>query len=134
MTRYVFDSGIANEYLGRRPKVYGRARAAVALGHRIGICVPILGELRYGIEYSSTRAANLQRLRSDLRAWKVWPFERKAAEEYGRLAALLRRTGRQMQVIDIQLAAIALTIGCTVVSADSDLLAVPGLTVENWAA
>jgi tRNA(fMet)-specific endonuclease VapC len=31
-------------------------------------------------------------------------------------------------------AAIALSLGnCTVVSNDSDLLAIPGLTVENWA-
>jgi tRNA(fMet)-specific endonuclease VapC len=34
----------------------------------------------------------------------------------------------------MMIAAIALTLGnCTVVSNDSDLLAVPGLTVENWA-
>jgi tRNA(fMet)-specific endonuclease VapC len=40
-----------------------------------------------------------------------------------------------MQQIDIQVAAIALSLGnCTVVSSDSDLAAVPGLTVENWAA
>jgi tRNA(fMet)-specific endonuclease VapC len=37
-----------------------------------------------------------------------------------------------MQQIDIQIAAIALSLGnCTVLSADSDLTAVPGLTVEN---
>ena len=39
-----------------------------------------------------------------------------------------------MQQIDIQIAAIAITLGnCTVVSTDSDLTAIPGLTVENWA-
>jgi len=39
-----------------------------------------------------------------------------------------------MQVVDVMIAAIALALGrCTVVSADSDLTAVPGLTVENWA-
>jgi tRNA(fMet)-specific endonuclease VapC len=39
-----------------------------------------------------------------------------------------------MQVVDRMIAAIALSLGkCTVVSADSDLTAVPGLTVENWA-
>ena len=38
-----------------------------------------------------------------------------------------------MQVIDIMLAAIALSLGnCIVVSTDSDLLAIPGLSVENW--
>jgi tRNA(fMet)-specific endonuclease VapC len=39
-----------------------------------------------------------------------------------------------MQVIDIMIAAVALTLGnTTVVTKDSDLAAVPGLTVENWA-
>ena len=38
-----------------------------------------------------------------------------------------------MQVVDMMIAAISLTLGnCTVVSADSDLGAVPGLRVENW--
>lgn len=54
--------------------------------------------------------------------------------EYGRLAAELRRRGRTMQQIDVQIAAVALTLAdCTVVSKDGDLLDVPGLAVENWA-
>lgn len=40
-----------------------------------------------------------------------------------------------MQAVDIMIAATALTLGgCVVVSKDTDLAAVPGLTVENWAA
>ena len=38
-----------------------------------------------------------------------------------------------MQQIDIMIAAIARTLGdCVVISKDSDLLAVPGLDVEDW--
>lgn len=38
-----------------------------------------------------------------------------------------------MQVVDMMIGAIAKTLGnCTVVSADSDLSAVPELNVENW--
>jgi tRNA(fMet)-specific endonuclease VapC len=41
--------------------------------------------------------------------------------------------GRWMQIPDMQLAAVALTLGnCTVVSTDSDLRAIPGLDVEDW--
>jgi tRNA(fMet)-specific endonuclease VapC len=40
-----------------------------------------------------------------------------------------------MQQVDMMIAAIALALGnCTVVSGDSDLMAIPGLTVEDWAA
>ena len=39
-----------------------------------------------------------------------------------------------MQVIDIMIAAVALTLGNTVVvTKDSDFAALPWLTVENWA-
>lgn len=60
-------------------------------------------------------------------------FPKSAAEEYGRLFAALRRIGRPMQQIDIQIAAIALSLGNgTVVTKDSNLAHVPGLIVENW--
>ena len=76
----------------------------------------------------------MQRLQAALTAWKVWPFDNKAAFEYGRLAAELERIGRPMQQVDIMIAAIAFSLGnCSVVTVDSDLAAVPGLAVENWA-
>jgi tRNA(fMet)-specific endonuclease VapC len=100
----------------------------------VGTCVPVIGELLYGVELSATRDDNLKRVRAGLTQITIWPFTREAGEEFGRLRAVLRRSGRAMQIIDIQLAAIALSLGnCTVVTTDSDLSAVPGLAVENWA-
>jgi len=59
-----------------------------------------------------------------------WPFEEEAAKQFGRIRHELRSSGRIMQIVDIQLAAIAFAMGnCTVVSKDSDLSAVPGLQV-----
>jgi tRNA(fMet)-specific endonuclease VapC len=87
-----------------------------------------------GVEGSVSRDRNIQRLRQSISRLLVWPYSTEAAAEFGRLFAELRRVGRPMQQIDIQIAAIALTLGnCTVVSTDADLSAVPGLTVENWA-
>lgn len=134
MRRYLLDTGIAGWYINRRRGVYSKAQREAAAGHRIGICVPVLGELVHGIEYGASAGPNLQRLRKALAVWMVWPFTDAAAFEYGRLAAELQRRGRTMQQIDVQIAAIALTLGnCTVVTTDSDLSAVPGLAVENWA-
>lgn len=60
------------------------------------------------------------------------PFDRPAAEEYGRVYAELRRAGQIIQQVDMQIAAVARSLGdCTVVPADSDLATVPGLAVEN---
>jgi tRNA(fMet)-specific endonuclease VapC len=134
MSRFLLDTGTASDYVNRRHGVFERGRAAVARGHQIGIGAPVLSELRYGVEASETRERNLHSLKRAVLIWTLRPFDHVAAEEYGRVAATLRRIGRPMQSIDIQIAAIALCLGnCTVVSKDSDLSAVPGLSVENWA-
>ena len=58
MTRYLLDTGIAGDYIHRRNNVYSLAHEAVKNGHRIGIGLPVLAELWYGVENSSSRARN----------------------------------------------------------------------------
>lgn len=133
MIRYLLDTGIAQDFITNRRGVRERADAARQRGGRLGICVPVLGELWSGVEGSSSRDRNADHLREGLKRLVVWPYTREAAAEFGRLFSELRRIGRPMQQIDIQIAAIARTLGnCTVVTTDSDLSAVPGLVVENW--
>lgn len=134
MRRYLLDTGPAFDFLNRRRGVYLRAEEERIRGYKIGICVPVLGEIYFGIEGSSTREDNLSLVRRGLSRLIIWPFDVAAAREFGRLFAELRRVGRPMQQVDVQIAAIALSLGnTTVVSSDSDLAAVPGLRVENWA-
>ena len=134
MTRFLLDTGSAGDYIGRRRGVYARARDALLRGDRIGIGVPVLAELWYGVENSSSRDRNAERLRRVLSELIVWPLTEQAAEEYGRIATELRRAGRPIGQIDMLIAAIARSLGnTTVVSADADFAAVGGLAVENWA-
>lgn len=134
MTRFLLDTGIASDYLNKRNGVFERVRTEQSQGNPVGIAVPVLAELVYGIEKSVTRDANMKLLRGALPTLRLWPFDHDAAFEYGRLHAELLRFGRPMQVIDIMIAAVAITLGnCIVVSKDSDLSAVPGITVVNWA-
>jgi tRNA(fMet)-specific endonuclease VapC len=101
--------------------------------NRIGTGTPIVGELFSGVQFSSSRNKNEVRLRRALSELIIWPYDLLAAERYGHIHAELRRIGRPMQTIDTMAAAIAITLGnCTVVSTDTDLNAVPGLSVENW--
>ena len=134
MRRYLLDSGIMGDFINRRREVDVRVREAQKHGDRIGTGLPVVGELLGGIELSATRDRNMQRLWVGLSHIICWPFDLAAAEEYGRIYAELRRRGRLIQTVDMQIAAIALSLGNTiVVSADSDLAAVPRLRVENWA-
>lgn len=131
--RYLLDTGAAEDWMRNDPVLLARVDAASASGAVIGTCVPVVGELWYGVENSATREANAKRLRRALTQFIVWPYTEEAAQEFGRLRAVLRRIGRAMQAIDVQIAAVALTLGnTTVVSKDSDLFAVPGLAVEDW--
>ena len=134
MSRHLLDTHAAADSMFRRRGVPERVKAARAAGHDIGIGIPVLGELDAGAEFSASRDSNLEILRRSVKLFRLWPFTPEAAEVYGRLYAELRRKGRIIQQIDLQIAAIALALGqCTVVSEDSDLSAVPGLNVENWA-
>ena len=134
MNRYLLDSGIMGHFIDRRRGVDVRVREVRQRGGRIGTGMPVVGELFGGMELSASRDRNMQQLRIALEQIICWPFDRAAAQEYGRIYAVLRRAGRSMQQIDMQIAAIALSLGnTTVVTTDSDLSAVPGLRVENWA-
>ena len=134
MTRYLLDTNMVSDFIHRRQGVDVQVRDAMARGAIIGTCMPVLAELFYGVELSASREINRPRLVRGLNKIRCWPFDRNAAEEYGRIAAELRRIGRPMQQIDIMIAAVAFSLGnCIVVTSDTDLPAVPGLAVENWA-
>ena len=131
--RYLLDAGPAQDYVTRRSPVHSRAIEARRRGARIGVGLPTLGELCAGFEGSESRDKNFVRLERALADLILWPFDEAAAREFGRLFAILRRIGRPMQQIDIQIAAIAMALGnTTVVTTDSDLSDVPGLAVEDW--
>jgi tRNA(fMet)-specific endonuclease VapC len=133
MRRFLLDTGPAQEFNNNTKGIRQRAALERTPGFKIGICTPVLGELWSGIEGSGAREENLRRMRHGLSQLVVWPFDSAAAAEYGRVYILLKRMGRLTQQVDIQIAPIALTLGnCTVVTGDSDLSAIPGLSVENW--
>ena len=134
MKRYLLDTGIMGDFINRRLGVAEKVDEARLRGDRVGTCWPVVGELWFGIERSATLELNRDRLIRALSRLPKWPFEDAAARKFGRLNQELKSIGRVMSVVDIQLAAIAFALGnCTVVSKDSDLSAIPGLDVENWA-
>jgi tRNA(fMet)-specific endonuclease VapC len=133
MKRFLLDTGPAQQFLNNRHGIRQRADEERRRGNRIGICTPVLGELWSGVEGSHTRNENLRRLRHGLSRLVLWPYNEAAAAEYGRIFIELKRIGRPMQQVDIQIAAVAFGLGdCVVVTADTDFSDVPGLGVEDW--
>ena len=89
MKRYLLDTGIIGHFIDHRHGVDLRVCEARQLGARIGTCFPVIGELFAGVELSASREKNLPRLRRALTQLICWPFDRAAAEEFGRVFAEL---------------------------------------------
>lgn len=92
-----------------------------------------IGELLFGVEKRQN-----PRLAEVVRAFvagsvQVLPFDRRAAERYGPLRALLEREGRRLGDPDLQIASIALARDVTLVTGNvRHFERVPDLRVENW--
>jgi tRNA(fMet)-specific endonuclease VapC len=133
MKRFILDTGVAADYIFRRADVQSRIESALLAGIRVGVAMPAVGELFAGAENSQTRDRNLRILERTIRELVLWPYDRQAAEEFGRIFAILKRIGRPMQQIDIQIAAIAISLGSsTIITYDTDFVAIPGLKLEAW--
>lgn len=134
MKRYLLDSNAVSDYIFRRRGVFEKAENARSRGSKIGTCHAVVAELLGGIEHSSSREPNLVIVNRTLSRFRMRPMTLEVAREYARLYAAMRKSGNAIQVVDLIAGATARTLGnCTVVSSDSDLKRVPGLSVENWA-
>ena len=118
MRRFLLDTNAAAHCVFRRRGVHDRERAARAAGNHVGIGLPVLGELYAGVEYSATRDKNLDILERNVRLLRLWPFTADAAKLFGKLYADLRRKGRIIQQVDLQIAAIAFSLVCRQPSID----------------
>ena len=111
-----------------------------AVAHRVAaagegaLCISILvaGELEYGIRKKGS-AALATRLRAVIATLQVVPFASPAEAEYGRVRDILTKAGTPIGPIDFLIAAHALALDLTLVTANiREFSRVPGLRVENW--
>jgi tRNA(fMet)-specific endonuclease VapC len=134
LTAYLLDTNTCVEYLrNRNPRVVQRMQSEPT--QNVRLCSVVLGELYYGAFHSSNPQANLALLRHFVSKFTSLPFDDVAAETYGDVRAKLSRLGARIGPNDMQIAAIALASGLTVVTHNvGEFSRVPGLAVEDWQA
>ena len=110
MNRYLLDTNALADCLFRRRGVHLRVDEHRRRGDSIGTSIPVVAEIVAGAEYSATRERNLKTIRRNLNHFVLWPFDLKAAMEYGSLYAELKRNGICIQSVDLMSAAIALRL------------------------
>ena len=81
---------------------------------------------------SSQAVANQRKLEALLGQFVTYPFDQLAAKEFGRIVTDLRRIGRPIPAIDMQIAAVALANDLVLLTADRHFDHVAALKHENW--
>lgn len=131
MARYMLDADTVSYALRGQGDVGARL-----LEHQpsdLCISAVTLAELEYGAE--KRRSQKIRRaIRAFTRDVAVLPFDFRAAERFGLVAASLATRGQPIGLYDTLVAAHALCLGLVLVTNNvRHFSRVPGLAVENWA-
>jgi tRNA(fMet)-specific endonuclease VapC len=120
------------EYLRQR-NARVLARFAATPPGDIRLCSVVKAELYHGAHRSQQVQQNLVKVENFVRPFASIPFEDDAAREYGRIRADLERRGLAIGPHDLQIAAIALVHGLTLVTHNTkEFPNVGGLNLEDW--
>jgi tRNA(fMet)-specific endonuclease VapC len=129
--RFLLDTNILSD-LVRRPQ--GKIADWIAHEGESSICTSIVvaSELRFGAEKLGSARLTRQ-LGIILSALDILPLDEPADRHYAKLRWHLEQRGSPIGPNDLLIAAHALALDCTVVTAnDREFSRVPGLKVVNW--
>ena len=100
---------------------------------KIYLCDVVKAELYFGAYKSTRRDENLALLDELSKGFLSLPFDGNAAHQFGRIRAELARAGTPIGPYDLQIAAIALSRGLTLVTHNTrEFSRVAGLYLEDW--
>lgn len=131
MTRYLLDAN-AISVMARDPRG-AVARRARQVGFA-AICksIVVVGEVRYGLLVKASRDLDA-RVEPILAALEVEPLAASVAVHYAEVRADLRRRGGMIGANDLWIAAHALDLDCTLVTANSaEFARVAALRIADW--
>lgn len=109
--------------------------AKIRENRREGLAVSAitLAELEYGVKASAAPEKNTVALLKFLTVAEILPFDGKAATEYGKIRADLRRRGTPIGNMDMLIAAHAKSEGLIIVTHNTrEFERVDGLQLEDW--
>ncbi|GAB1459634.1 MAG: type II toxin-antitoxin system VapC family toxin [Thauera sp.] len=130
--KYMLDTNICIYLINHRPAHVRQHFEAHPIGD-IGISVITACELAYGVSKSRS-ARNRAALETFLLPLDIAAFDDTAVWRYAALRAELERSGQPIGALDTQIAAHALTLGCTLVTNNTrEFARIGGLALENWA-
>lgn len=129
--QYLLDTNIISE-LVRNPQGIIKDRIAVIGEDAICTSIIVSSELHFGVEKKGSNRLRNQ-LETILSALVILPLEEPADRQYAVLRSNLEKTGTPVGPNDMLIAAQAISLGLTLVTANiREFSLVQGLAVENW--
>ena len=129
--RFLLDANIVSELM-RHPRERVAQRVAKVGQQRVCTSIIVAAELRYGASKKGSPALS-RLLEAVLEPLDVVALEPPVDAVYGELRASLERIARLMGANDLLIAAHALALGATLVTANErEFRRVERLLVENW--
>ena len=132
MTRYLLDTNHLSPLVTAGHPIRQIVLERMAAGDDFAIPTPVLSEFLFGIGL-------LPRGRENQAVWAelagefgYYTVDRQDAAAAAELRLHLRRSGRQLALVDALVATLALRHDLTLLTTDADFAAVPTLHRQNW--
>ena len=134
-TLYLLDTNIISDMM-RNPQGRANLQLEVRIAQsksplRVCTSVVVDCEVRYGLQRKSS--SKLDRAYTHLlQVVEVLPLDALVTPHYAALRARLEQAGKSIGANDSLIAAHALALGATLITADAEFSRVPDLALENW--
>ena len=133
-TLYLLDTNILSDMM-RNPRGIANKQleARIAKSSELRICTSIVVDCEVQFGLRRRGSVRLGKAYADLlQVVEVLTLELEVTPFYASLRIHLEATGTPIGANDTLIAAHALALGATLVTADAEFARVPGLRVENW--
>ncbi|MDF2953386.1 MAG: Ribonuclease/mRNA interferase VapC [Thermodesulfobacterium sp.] len=129
---YLLDTNIIAYLIKHKDLKLFNKFEEIAKKHQIGISSITYAEICHGLEKKNSEKLKIKVL-PFLEVFKIYPFDEKAAFEYGKIRAQLEREGNLIGVLDMLIAAHAKSLNAILITNnEKEFKKVKGLAVENW--
>ena len=134
-TLYLLDTNIISDMM-RNPQGRANLQLEVRIAQsksplRVCTSVVVDCEVRYGLRRKSSSKLD-QAYANLLQIVEVLPLDALVTLHYASLRARLEQAGKSIGANDSLIAAHALALGATLITADAEFSRVPDLALENW--